>query len=332
MGTIANLSGVPGERPVGETRLPGEGVGHFTWLGPGATGFVLPSSISKPRPPGGRGGIPVERVRSAGETDKFLEGTASRDQLAGLASFFARGGGSAHVVEVPTLAGKGSKHWLGEDGGPGARTGLFAFLDRDEVGAVVVPPLRAQQVAKFLDVARAHPHLFLFLEEAGRAGREGGDHRSRATPSARVVRPLPNVAIVRAPVPEGWGAGGLAGYLEAVDYRPTSVPAWGGAAVSRRSALRPLLAWRRWAALRRSLDHGSRWVVFEPHHSLVWRRLEREVRAFLHALVMDGLLPAWGGPGLEVRCEPATEGRVVLKVRVAMAGMQKGPQAAGGGE
>ena len=152
-------------------------------------------------------------------------------------------------------------------------------------------------------------------------------------------RPLANVAVIETPVPEGWGAGALAGQFEAADVRPVFVASAGGSRARDQgrervekpasssqftSALQPLLAWRRLSALRRSLDHGSRWVVFEPHHPLVWRRLERQVRAFLYSLALDGLVPAWGGSRLDVRCEPVGEGAVALKVRVPTAGIGEG--------
>ena len=76
--------------------------------------------------------------------------------------------------------------------------------------------------------------------------------------------------------------------------------------------------WRLWWGLERSLDLGSRWVLFEANHRLIWGRLEREARAFLHDLSFDGILPPWGSAGWEVRCDPVSgeEGRVRFRVIV----------------
>ena len=92
-----------------------------------------------------------------------------------------------------------------------------------------------------------------------------------------------------------------------------------------RSALRSLASWRRWQGLYRSLDDGSRWAVFELASKAMARRLERELRAFLHSLVIDGFLPFRNGFELEVKLQGSKlagrdvpERRLSVEVRTSL--------------
>src|SRR5262249_50933502 len=115
--------------------------------------------------------------------------------------------------------------------------------------------------------------------------------------------------------------GALLGFLEAAGFKeeaPFGV-SWNGFSsatrppwLSRVDALR-LEAWRRWEGLRRSIDFGTRWTVFEVHHPLLWGRVEREVKAFLYRLQRLGFLSSGLAndsgesepPGFRVECGPS---------------------------
>ena len=307
------------EPPVSQT--PEAAGDRYRWLGPGQVGFLVPL---KDRASEDEDECPLAlRLRGPSEARDLLGWNLRREEERSLAAYFTRGGSECFGLPV----GESFRSWAGRNGGPGERTGVHAFLDLEEVGSVVVPPLGATRVDEFLRLARRSPQLFFYLEERGKRGEQSDRRRGRTPDSLKVLRPLPNVALLGAPVPTGWNAGALAGYLEGVDPRGTarrgesrevfrpSVP------LSKRS-LESLVRWRYWVGFRRSIDRGSRWLLFEPNHPLVWRRLERETRAFLHQLTVEGVLPPGVGSGFEVSCgpEPTGEGeegsRVRLSVRV----------------
>jgi Bacteriophage tail sheath protein len=60
--------------------------------------------------------------------------------------FFANGGGRCFVVKVKDAAADGD--YVGTDGGPGARTGLNAFNEIDEVNIVCIPGVTSTTVQK----------------------------------------------------------------------------------------------------------------------------------------------------------------------------------------
>jgi hypothetical protein len=272
--------------------------GRLEWLGPGMTAFLLPSrriSARSDRPD------PL-LLRGPGAA---VEAGLDEEACGPLAAFFAWGGRACRGLEVPLAPGRKGAAWLGEDGGPGERSGIHIFRDLEDVGSVVVPPLPRSQLEPFLSLSRRRQELFFILEES--PGRGGGSRSQEV----QLARPLPNAVIVAPPRGAAGGAA-LAGWIESRDLAgagPGRPPSPRGAApfAAARGALRGLLAWRRWAALSRSIERGSRWIVFEENQALMRRRLEREVRAFIHELSLGGLMPPWGGPGLEVRCEALTE-------------------------
>ena len=111
--------------------------------------------------------------------------------------------------------------------------------------------------------------------------------------------------------------------VEELDSDRSSVVAGVPAPISKES-LASLREWRRYSGIRRSIDYGSRWVLFEPNHPILLRRVEREARGFLHSLVKRGVLAPGRASEIEVRCEPlpAAEagpgGRIRLVVQVPL--------------
>jgi phage tail sheath protein FI len=78
--------------------------------------------------------------------------------------------------------------------------------------------------------------------------------------------------------------------------------------------------------LRKSIDHGTQWVVFEPNNPSLWAKIERNITAFLTMEWRDGAL--FGTTPQEaffVRCDAETNppesrelGRVVTEIGVAI--------------
>ncbi len=78
--------------------------------------------------------------------------------------------------------------------------------------------------------------------------------------------------------------------------------------------------------LRKSIDHGTQWVVFEPNDRTLWAKITRNVTAFLTTVWRDGAL--FGSTPAEafyVRCDDETNppderdlGRVITEIGVAI--------------
>jgi phage tail sheath protein FI len=78
--------------------------------------------------------------------------------------------------------------------------------------------------------------------------------------------------------------------------------------------------------LRKSIDHGTQWVVFEPNDRTLWQKIVRNVSAFLTTVWRDGAL--FGSTPQEafyVRCDDETNppeereiGRVTTEIGVAI--------------
>ena len=246
---------------------------------------------------------------------------------------FTGNGGVEYLLEIVSGLGEGALELeamdkiLGEDGGPGERTGLYELAGSGEAGTLVLPPAGSAVIPLLERFALRHPQVLLCCEIL--ADRE----------DAGLLRPLPNLALLSGVPVDGPGAAALAGQLCAIDFfplrTPTSIerPGLGLCAAAgkpenmifSRSAIRSLATWRRWQGLYRSLDDGSRWTVFEFASKSMVRRLERELRAFLHSLVIDGFLPFRNGFELEVKLEggqlpgqDASEHRLSVEVRTSL--------------
>jgi hypothetical protein len=81
----------------------------------------------------------------------------------------------------------------------------------------------------------------------------------------------------------------------------------GGAAESAEGAL--LTVQRRRLLLMNSIEIGTRWALFDAPERGVWRKLERQVQAFLQPLADAGLFGAAGEPGaFQVVCDERLNG------------------------
>jgi uncharacterized protein len=102
---------------------------------------------------------------------------------------------------------------------------------------------------------------------------------------------------------------------------------WGARTASSDIDWRFINVRRLFIMLRRSLEEGSRWAVFEPNTANTWDSLESKVSTFLDKLYQKGMF-AGGSPqdSFYVKCDaetnPADEvdaGRLVVEVGVAPA-------------
>jgi hypothetical protein len=323
------------------------------WTGPGVHAFVAPcpeDSIASSEALGPEEAAALDVPRAGG---RLLEGPEDLGEavFAGDArglprevlDYFRWGGRRCVVAEEPGF--ERSVGWIGEDGGPGYRSGLHAVCERDDLGCVVaVGTWREPTLRMIREFATRRPDLFFLLEEEG-SGEESFGIESD------------NVAVLRRPAwnprgsdsqgwrggsdgwqgaSEGWqagsggqqggpcgqqggpcggpggsgGLGRLAALLEETDLRLE--PAFHVRASAAPKWISPadllqLQAWRRERGLLRSVDMATRWLLFEWNHPSLWRRAEREVTAFLGRLERFGFLRAGEGlPAFRVECVPVS--------------------------
>jgi hypothetical protein len=252
--------------------------------------------------------------------------------------FFEAGGEELTLLPVPR-----DVRWpLGEDGEAGEREGLFALRDGEDVGMVVVSdvdPRDAELVEGF--AAHERDSFFVGVLAPSSRGDRGAAKLGSDVPAGRLVGSGSPIRLEATRENVLWveGEGALAaalsiaGRLDAEDAMLSSIGcrrspaliegtelARAFDAVESSGLLDDLRRWRLGTALRRSLDHGSRWVVFAPNHPLIWRRLEREVRAFLDRLAADGILPLGAVRGATIRCRPSSGGSGRVELEVSLVG------------
>ncbi len=102
---------------------------------------------------------------------------------------------------------------------------------------------------------------------------------------------------------------------------------WGARTASSDADWRFINVRRLFIMLRRSLEEGNRWVVFEPNRPNTWRTVESRVNSFLESLFAKGMF-AGGSPehSFYVKCDAETnppevqdQGMMVIEVGVAPA-------------
>jgi len=293
------------------------------WVGPGLTAFVGSAGESRI----GRA-LSVEGMEGFGKT--FGKGGDAEFHLA-LQAYFAAGGGPCLVLNLPPPASfppeSRAARWMGEDGGPGYRSGVFSLLDREEVGTIAAPGLRDPGLRhRLMGLQEKWVGCFIVLDAPPEGVAEDlplsdrGALAPNRTTGSEVSR-VPPSAIFLAE-------------LEASDFRverPQQAlrALAGGGHPTLGSRFPSAEVWRIWEGLRRSVDHGTRWVVFEPNREFLWRRVEREVRAFLERLHQLGLLEGrTPQDAFRVRCHPpagerASEGLLVLDIEVKLKGTRR---------
>jgi len=266
------------------------------------------------------GGVGASFPRRVSTYQDFLGrygGQAGKALKGAVRAHFEAGGGPC-VVLVDSRPPDRS----GGDGGSGRRSGIYALADRDDVGTIVLAdPVSSGAREAVVAAAKSRPDLFFVIEEETADAAPGAPQDGDAARGGKGEMALGGIcpltflrsnvaALRREPVAEasrGEALGALLGFLESTDFREEpafqreqrALPRW----LAPLDALR-LQAWRRQAGLHRSLEMGTRWVVFELNHPLLWGRVERDITLFLQRLAQRGFL-APGALAFEVNCGPA---------------------------
>ncbi len=280
-------------------------------------------------------------------------------------AYFRSGGQRCYVIHVRALEksseGRAATRLLGEDGGPGCRTGLNALADLPDAGTVALPGVRDEGCLRAVADTLRRQRSFAIVAEGPPGSSPPSEffhapHADGSTLSDRAVW-LDCGAFRQGRGAEVPPSGPALGALEGLDYNPVWSPRRPGPIHSSRSgkSLRrarelvesvaeglptlgerygSLKVWRCWEGIRRSIDLGTRWVLFEIQDAFLPARVEREVRGFLYGLRLAGLLDDLpGGESFRVSCTPAVErssrsaqGRLQLTVRIRLRGANDGEE------
>lgn len=272
--------------------------------------------------------------------------------------YFLCGGNACVILNIPGFVELDNDvrletRLVGEDNGPGYRTGLQSLTDHEDIGTVVAPGPQSEAIAECLvEYVRHRSSRALILE--GQAGerppltiidREGA-HTTAPVEIADRCAWLGG-AFALSDGRSVWPAGPVLGALESVESMEVSRAGVPGCAPTTEKVIkRPLwfrgpLAravdqgvrllggrfatlrrWRQWEGMRRSIEMGSRWILYETSDPGLAARVEREVRDFLHGLLNAGLLGGrYGTEAFEVRCripDREAEGDVRRKLELTV--------------
>ena len=290
------------------------------WVGPGLSAFAGSAGASG-------AGLSILAAAMADASRAFGPG-GDPLFLSALADYFASGGGPCVVLNLLPLEGVPEEQrigaWIGEDGGPGYRTGLISLFDQEEVGTIALPGLRDRAVrSKVVSLAQSREGRFFILDPLLDGVQEDLSAAARAALAPK------SAGLAAGPPPSG----AFLAELERSDFqeaRPEgalrSLAGGGHGCLDPTGA--QIESWRLREGLRRSIDQGTRWVVFEPNRDLLWRRIEREVGAFLGRLHRLGILEEGPtGEAFRVRCRPPegerpAEGHLVIAVEARIKGAQ----------
>lgn len=264
----------------------------IAWAGAGRTAFAVPVALGATR-------VPSECDGAAGIAECLGSGSDSPRAQA-LRDFFAIRGDTGAGCFVLSDERLYDASWIGEDAGPGSRTGAHALAEIDDVGLIAVcAPDSTSGLARreeaVVNLAAKRDDLIFLLE------RPGGGIASRGARAVETI--FSNVALIDA---RRTSIGAVAGFLEATDWREAL--AYRSLPVKLPAGLEPedanvLQAWRRQAGLRRSIDHGTRWMVFELSYPLLWKSVERDVSGFLRRLERSGFFCGLGFDAEDCRVE-----------------------------
>jgi phage tail sheath protein FI len=253
--------------------------------------------------------------------------------------FFNNGGGICYVLNVGSEAegdkkGKAAKY-IGADGGPGARTGLKAFEDVDEINIVCAPgqtdPVVQDAVLSHCENMR---YRFAILDSPELIEKGGVDKLPKPRDSKYGAYYFPWVEVydpnkgnIFQP-PSGYMAGlyarvdGERGVHKApanevvrgalgLKYNITKgeqdilnpkgincirafpnrgIRAWGARTISSDASWRYINVRRLFNMVEQSIELGTQWAVFEPNDQRLWKRITRDLGAFLMRLWRQGAL------------------------------------------
>jgi phage tail sheath protein FI len=274
--------------------------------------------------------------------------------------FFNNGGGRAFVTNVgstggaPAEAGKADDKgapakptavdakklvgmFIGEDKGPGKRTGLKTFEDVDEINLVCAPgmtePAIVDAVLTHCEVRKDRfaildspeviqdggvdklpkprdskygayyfPWIEVYDPEKGNIFVPPSGHMAgiyARCDSERGVHKAPANEIVRGALglrysvsrgeqdilnPKGINC------IRDFSRRGRGIRVWGARTVSSDASWRYINVRRLFIMVEQSIEIGTQWVVFEPNDHSLWKKITRDIRAFLYRIWRTGAL------------------------------------------
>lgn len=269
--------------------------------------------------------------------------------------FFNNGGGRAYVLNVGTDSGKAASKaalYIGEDNGPGTRTGLKAFEDIDDINIVAAP---GQTDPAVQDAVLSHcenmRYRFAILDSPEIIEKGGVDKLPKPRDSKYGAYYFPWVEVydpykgnIFQP-PSGYMAGvyarvdGERGVHKApanelvrgalgLKYNITKgeqdilnpkgincirsfsnrgIRVWGARTVSSDASWRYINVRRLFNMVEQSIEIGTQWAVFEPNDQRLWKRITRDLGAFLMRLWRQGaLFGATPEEAFYVKCDEET--------------------------
>ncbi|MFC1705833.1 phage tail sheath family protein [Planctomycetota bacterium] len=269
--------------------------------------------------------------------------------------FFNNGGGRCFVTNVGSTgasAGKDDKGapakpavdpkkvagmFIGEDKGPGKRTGLKTFEDVDDINLVCVPgvtdPAVVDAVLTHCEVRKDRfaildspevivdggvdklgkprdskygayyfPWIEVYDPEKGNIFIPPSGHMAgiyARSDSERGVHKAPANEIVRGALglrytisrgeqdilnPKGINC------IRDFSRRGRGIRVWGARTVSSDASWRYINVRRLFIMIEQSIEIGTQWVVFEPNDHTLWKKITRDIRAFLYRIWRTGAL------------------------------------------
>jgi phage tail sheath protein FI len=262
----------------------------------------------------------------------------------GVYGFFNNGGSIAFVLNVGTMEyweGQGKKVasraalYMGEDNGPGTRTGLKAFEEIDEIAILCAP---GQTDPAIQDMVLSHcenmKYRFAVLDSPEVIEKGGVDKLPKPRDSKYGAYYFPWIEVYD---PEKGNifvppSGHVAGVYARVDaergvhkapaneiirgalglrYRITKgeqdilnpkgincirefkgrgIRIWGARTISSDPEWRYVNVRRLFNMVEASIEQGTQWVVFEPNDEKLWKKVTRNIKAFLSRIYMSGAL------------------------------------------
>ena len=258
--------------------------------------------------------------------------------------FFNNGGSIAFVLNVGTVeqakaAGKkvasSAALYMGEDNGPGTRTGLKAFEEVEEIAILAAP---GQTDPAIQDMVLSHcenmKYRFAVLDSPEVIEKGGVDKLPKprdskygayyfpwlevydpekgnimVPPSGHVVGVYARVdgerGVHKAPANEiVRGALGLRytitkgeqdilnpkGINCIREFKGRGIRIWGARTISSDPEWRYINVRRLFNMVEHSIEKGTQWVVFEPNDERLWKKVVRNIKAFLSRIYMSGAL------------------------------------------
>jgi hypothetical protein len=268
--------------------------------------------------------------------------------------FFNNGGGRCFITNVGSTGATGGADekgapakgvdpkkvagmFIGEDKGPGKRTGLKTFDDVDEINLVCVPgvvdPAVVDAVLTHCEVRKDRfaildspeviadggvdklgkprdskygayyfPWIEVYDPEKGNIFVPPSGHMAgiyARSDSERGVHKAPANEIVRGALGLRYGISrgeqdilnpkGI-NCIRDFSRRGRGIRVWGARTVSSDASWRYINVRRLFIMVEQSIELGTQWVVFEPNDHGLWKKITRDIRAFLYRIWRTGAL------------------------------------------